>query len=420
MHEWEFAEDRSQDELLAQLNAHEEDGQRLAMADDCRQLGLRYQEDGDLDAAEAMYRRCLVLSEGMRDRRRAAMAYRLLGLLYEMRGDLDQGLFYLEEAHALHHQQELPVEVGRDCGYMGFVYLRMGDLGRAMGLFEEALALHQEQGDIAGQAEARGNMGNVALARGDGEGAAGLFREALVLYEQIDDAKGMGGQYRSLGELALAQGQTEEATTQFELALSHHGRAGYLLGQALDYAGLAACGVAAGQLDTAWQACQKNLELLQRTGHDVHLAAGQLQLGQVEMRRQRYAEACEAFAAALRLYRAAADRSGMALASRHLGDARSRHKPDDVGQAEVAYRRALDLYGDLKDREGQAQTYVGLGYVAVQAGDRTGAIGLWTAACEHYEVLGQRQRAEQLRQAIKGVWKGALLPSPKPLANRAG
>ena len=157
-------------------------------------LGEALGRAGDLDAAEAAFRRAVELDASF------APGYRNLAALRQMRGDLAGA-----EA-AVSRWVELQPRIAAAHLDHGVVLRARGDLAGAIGAFRRAVALEP------GLARAWNNLGAALSAAGDAAGARAAVERAVR--EAPDDADA----HYNLAELLRAAGRTAEARPHFERA----------------------------------------------------------------------------------------------------------------------------------------------------------------------------------------------------------
>ncbi|HEX6898593.1 MAG TPA: CHAT domain-containing tetratricopeptide repeat protein [Thermoanaerobaculia bacterium] len=200
----------------------------------------------------------------------------------------------------------------------------LGDFERAEAAFRNAVELAGRSSDIWDQAGSHHNLGNLLQSQGRSWEALGHLREALALWRQA------GVEARANeAEVLTSIGWTYQSTGDWQRALDAHDRA-LRLRNGVGDPGLRS--VSLTQIGSIWLSLdpRRALPYLER--------ARALQQGPPGGRE-------------------AATLAGLGVAYRQLG----LH-----GQAQSAYRRALDLYTTPPDLGGQGIVWTNLGWVALE------------------------------------------------------
>lgn len=389
--------------LMDSLRRCEEQGDRPALAEACYALALHCQEHGALERAEALCRRSLVLAEALRNRAAVARAYLQLGLLRERCGDLGQARFFLEEA------QEVYVAVGdraglaSTCGQLGFLSHREGELEQAETLYHKALALGEQAGAPGLQAEQWANLGNISLQRRQWTQAQECYHQARELYFAAGDQRGASNHHYRMGTWWLGQRELEQARHAFEQGLDAQRRHSWKLGMAMNCEGLGQVHQLLGQEATAGELYRQAAVFFEQTGHLGRLALCCDRLGELLLRGQNWEGACREFARALELYEEVGNKADVARTAINLGDAWFNAYPEQVGEAESLYLQGLEAYRRLPDQRGRGLAYIGLGNVALNRGEVSQAIAMWTAAQELFNQSGNSEQSRQVETALRQI-----------------
>lgn len=153
-------------------------------------LGFTAMQRGDLEQAEELTTRGLVIGRDIQDR--AIVAWALFDLGYEalVRGDLQEAQAKLEQALPELLQQDILFGAFRATIALGHVMRRQGDEGRAIGYYHDALRIQQRMQYIQVTSDALEGLAGIAADRGDPERAALLFgviqAHALQHWEDLD------------------------------------------------------------------------------------------------------------------------------------------------------------------------------------------------------------------------------------------
>jgi len=390
-------------QLREKLRRCEDQGDRPALAEACYALALHHQEHGNLEKAEALCRRSLVLNEALRNRAGVARAYLQLGLLRERRGDLGQARFFLGEAQGIYAAAGDGIGQAVACGQLGFLRHCEGELREAEIHYRQSLALAEQWGAPGLQAEQWANLGNAAMQHQQWARAQDCFLRAHELYLVAGDQRGADNHHYRMGTWWLGQRQLEEARFSFEQGMDAQRRHQWTLGLAMNCEGLGQVHQLVGQETTAAELLAQAAALFEQAGHLGRLARCCDRLGDLLLRREDWEGACRQLGRALELYEEMGAREEMARAVLNLGDAWFNAYPEQADQAEALYLQALEEHRNLPDPRGRGQAYIGLGNVALRRGEVSQAIAMWTAAQELFNRMGNSEQSRKIELALRQI-----------------
>jgi tetratricopeptide (TPR) repeat protein len=284
-------------------------------------LGTVFQLKGEFDQAVTAFERMLRLSWVVASRTKAAVAFNKLGRIHRQKGDLPVALEYLQRGLALFEQADDVRGVAASHDDIGQVYwlfaryaealdhsarsleLRrklgdkssiasslaaIGHIERHRGLFDaseacfrEAAAIRESIGDTMGLVQCKNGLGMLAFQRGDVADAKQYWERALADAEKLGALPLCAMLLNHLGEAARASNQRAEARRQFEAAemLARELDDRRILAEALLNQGLLDLQV--GSLDSAFELCQRALELAEGAGIMVDVGRALIALGEV-------------------------------------------------------------------------------------------------------------------------------------------
>jgi predicted ATPase len=233
------------------VNLCRENGQQWGLGLSVAHLGMITQENGDNEAARAMYQESIAIFREVGDRWGLALALACLG-----------NIAYLEHDHLMARPlYEESVQLLRELGArglicwllttLGHVALWQEDFGRAKSLYKEALPLHRVLGNKMSIAYTLNGLGEVARAHTDYMQAQALYEESLSIFRQIDDETGIAWLLHNLGSLALHRGEYAKADALYKESLALFNQIGFLRGIAACLIGLAGRAVAVGEIEKA-------------------------------------------------------------------------------------------------------------------------------------------------------------------------
>ena len=147
---------------------------------------------GELELAERLCRRRIVVAEEMELPGQLGRACCNLGLVLQYAGRLDESEAVLRRA--IEHDRSIGHEEGvaRDLGTLALVFESRKDLDSAERLYLEALEIAERIGAEAIIATDCGNLGEIALARGDREKARALLTRSVEILTRLGSWKVKG------------------------------------------------------------------------------------------------------------------------------------------------------------------------------------------------------------------------------------
>ena len=177
--------DKAEEILLKTLEIDEKLELQEGMANSYSNLGIIYSKRGDLDKAEEMCKKSLEIAERLGLWEVMARGYGNLGIVYQTRGELDKA----EEIHvkSLEIAEKLGSQESMASGYtaLGLVHYRRGDLGDAEKMHIKGLEIEKKIGRLQGMARQYGNLGGIYEQRGDVGKAKEYWEQAVELYKRI-------------------------------------------------------------------------------------------------------------------------------------------------------------------------------------------------------------------------------------------
>lgn len=160
-------------------------------------------QQGDLDAARALYEQSLDLRRRLDDRPSIASLLNNLGIIARFQGD--PALAERLNAQGLALRRELGDRraIANSLNNEGMLALDQGDHARARQRLEEALQLLREIGDRWGLANSLNNLANVARDQGDAAAAQALYVESLTINRELGDRLAVAYLLEDIGRLAV-------------------------------------------------------------------------------------------------------------------------------------------------------------------------------------------------------------------------
>ncbi|MDD2336901.1 MAG: tetratricopeptide repeat protein [Geobacteraceae bacterium] len=296
-----------------------------------RRLGILLYSRGDLDQAEAMFRKSLESEEKLGHLEEVAISYRNLGVLFQTRGNLDQ----------------------------------------AEAMFRKSLKIEEKLGRLDGMSNIYCNLGVLCKARGNLDQAEAMFRKSLKIEEKLGRLDGMSNIYCNLGVLFLARRDLDQAEVMFRKSLKMEEKLGRPEGIASNLCNLGVLFRSRGDLAQAEEMHRKSLKMEESLGFLVGMASNFCNLGNIFLTRGDFDQAEAMFRKSLKMERNLGRPEGIASNLCNLGvlfQARG-----DLDQAEAMHRKSLGIREKLGHLKEMAGNYSNLGNIFLARGDFTQA-----------------------------------------------
>lgn len=331
-------------------------------------IGAGFLRDGLLDSAQAHLESARTLARSVGDRRVEANSLVALGIVSEQRSDLAGARERYSRALALHEQIGDARGLAADHNDLGLLAWTTGDLGEARRQFEAALAINRRDGREAVAATNMVNLAGLASLAGEFARAQRLYRDALATWRAAEEWADAADALHGLGQLEVRRGDYVAARAAFVEALQIYEKTGPLANALAARQALAGALAAQGELQGALDVLRESEDLAQAGGAAPRVAAG-LALARADLAVQLNAldEAERLYLRALRLYREAEDLDGEAEARHGLGLLFLER--DDYARAQASFEAALDAQEGAGRGRAAGLTRLALGRVARARGD---------------------------------------------------
>ena len=235
----------------AGMAAHEEAGDRKAMARTLNNLGLIASNQSNYEAALMLYNDSLEIWKELGDRTSIALSLNNMMGVALAQGNYESARALAQESLDLRRVMGDVAGVASSLGNLGVAVFALGQPGDAVKLQVESLSIRREMGDRHGIAMCLVNLAELARYRGDNEEAERLSMESLDICRELGDKPGICNALFNLGHLAHGQGELERAEAYFGESLEMLQGAGDLRTMAQGLIGMAAVAGSRGHLQRA-------------------------------------------------------------------------------------------------------------------------------------------------------------------------
>ncbi len=265
-------------------------------------LGLIYQDRGDLAKAEDMHNKSLEIVKKLGNLEGMASDYAALGLVHYTRGDLSKA----KEMHikGLKIEEKLGRLEGmaRQYGNLGLIYQDRGDLDKAEEMHKKSLEIEKKLGRLEGMASDYGNLGLIYMDKGDLAKAEEMHKKSLEIEKKLGRLEGMASDYAALGLVYHDRKELDKAKEMHTLGLEIEEKLGRLEGIARQYLNLGLIYMDKGELDKAKELHLKSLEIAEKLGNKEGMAMNFVNLGLIYKQRGDIGKAREYWEKAVGLF----------------------------------------------------------------------------------------------------------------------
>lgn len=289
-------------------------------------------ESGAFQDALTIIQLGLSLAKNIGIASKEVLLYQVWGRILLRQGDFSTAAVHLntalrnaEESHAYKAQADT-------LRHLGVMMSNQSDYSQAQHYYQQALALYRQLGDETGRANVLNNLGNIAKIQGLIGAALEYWDEAKIIYEALEDQTGLCRLLINQSAGCISIGFYAEARRHSETALAVSKQIDLQLGQAIANLNLA--------IVHFYQDAPHTAEIYATAALEMARKIGSLQV------------------------------EGYAL--NMLG--RILQQAEEFDQAADVFWQALALWRELNNSSLEMETRAGMASLALQTGDRAGAL----------------------------------------------
>jgi tetratricopeptide (TPR) repeat protein/DNA-binding XRE family transcriptional regulator len=230
-----------------------------------------------------------------------AAAHRDLGMRYQCQGDITRATRHYSSALGLARRAGWVDGEAATLGTLGLLHTELGRLQQAADYHIQALDLYRQTGHAPGQATALGNLGDMARRMGRPEQAIDHSAKALALFRDIGAQGGQAMSLSNLGEAYRDLGRLNDAERHLNESLALARELGNRCCEVYDLSALASVHRDAGRLTPALELAEAAVTLAREIGDPAVEADALNTLGSVLLCLDRCEQAAERHRQALDL-----------------------------------------------------------------------------------------------------------------------
>jgi predicted ATPase len=160
------------------------------------------------------------ISRELGDKTSVAIATTHIGVSYRDQGNLEAARAVFMETVRLWGEAGDQLSVARATSNLADVVRAQGDYETARSLHQGCLSIFRQLGDRAGTAWSLNHQGDVAREQGDAEAAGSLYEEALAIFRESGERTGIARSLTDLAILACEKGMHARAQRLYAEALA--------------------------------------------------------------------------------------------------------------------------------------------------------------------------------------------------------
>jgi len=307
--------------------------------------GKLAREQGDYEAALALFEKSLAIWRHLGDKRGIAAALSGLARTTQHLGDHAGEEALVREDRRSRRASGHTHGIASAADNLGIVAEAQGDYTAARGLFEESLAIDKALGNQAGIAASLAHLGSVATAQGDYAAARALLDESLGIHRQLGDQRSIAAVLHLLGDVADAEGDRDRALRLHEESLAIRRRVGDRPGTARSLLALGVHARRRRRYAQAHECFQESLPITQETGNRRDIATCLEGIAGLCVSQKKHEMAARIFGAADQLRETIGAPIPVGHRHRHDREIASIDRALDAGGFERAWAqgRAMDL-----------------------------------------------------------------------------
>ncbi|MEM8545591.1 MAG: tetratricopeptide repeat protein [Cyanobacteria bacterium P01_H01_bin.119] len=187
----------------------------------CSYLGYLKADQGEVDAAIALYRQSLDIKERIGHAQGKATTLQAIGRLKADQGEVDAASALYQKSLDIFERIDFAQGKAMTLQAIGRLKADQGEVDAAITLYQKSLDIYERSGYVQGKAATLRELANVKVMQGELETAASFYQEALRIFERKSTALGKAKTLWQYGEfLADKKGDFETAVAYLQESLS--------------------------------------------------------------------------------------------------------------------------------------------------------------------------------------------------------
>lgn len=196
----------------ASLNEKEIQAAKKYLGQAYQNLGYQAQFlGGNMKLARTYYDSALAFQEQGADKSGMATTLQNIGLIYNEQGDVITALEFFFKSLKIQEEIQDKSGMGYSLNNIAGAYLSQGDTSKAMDYMERSMNYRQETGDKRGYAISLSNVANLYLRKNRFDEALSYYQKTLDLWKELGERQGIGFAHHNIGMMYQFKAQREKA-----------------------------------------------------------------------------------------------------------------------------------------------------------------------------------------------------------------
>ncbi len=195
------------------LKIQEEIGDKGGLAASFTNIGVNYNNMGDISKALEYYHKALTIQEEIGDKEGIAVSLHNFGFLYSQQKDYLKGLEYFHKSLKITEEIQNEKGMAISLNSIGYLTQQQGDLLKALEYYNKGLKIQSVIGDKRGIAISLNSIGSVYEGQGDIPMALEYYHKSLKLRKEIEDKEGMAFALDNIANALILKGDYSAACT---------------------------------------------------------------------------------------------------------------------------------------------------------------------------------------------------------------
>jgi tetratricopeptide (TPR) repeat protein len=307
----------------------------------CHTMGVAHERKGRYRRAMQWYRRGLATLGEQQPSLQATIHLAMAGVLHR-EGRYAEALEECTRGVDLARSSGNQPELAHGYYLLGNIDTDTAQVEEAIKHRQQSLDIYRRIGDLTGQAKALNNLGVDYYYMGDWQASARSYQESLALCERAGDVTEAAVVANNLGEILSDQGHLDDACQLFSKSLGTWQAIGYKIGVALACSNLGRAATRKGHHTEAIELLQRSITVFREIGSKAFLAEAHARLAEVCLELGECREAASHARGSLALAQRANAPLTEAISRRVLGEVQLRRRRWAAAERFLLESRGVD------------------------------------------------------------------------------
>jgi len=278
-----FQYDLIQEALKSNPSKSNNKSLNISMASALNNIGLIYQDQGDIPKALEYYHKSLKIQEEIGNKEGIANGINNIGFAYVNQGEILKGIEYHHKSLKIQEEIGNKEGIATSLNNIGFIYDQQGDISMALEYYHKSLKIREKIANKEGVAASLHNIGVIYKHQGDISKALQCLKKSLKIYEEIDDNYGIAYALNSIGGIYGIQGDNSEALHYFEKCLKIRRKIGHKEGMSISLNNIGVIYKNQGDISKALEYYNESLKIKEEIGDKNGVAVILINIGAIEL-----------------------------------------------------------------------------------------------------------------------------------------